>query len=129
MYQIAKEEGFPELWRFVCISRFICSGNLTAEVYWFLYTGVQFSVYEAFQSYSNNLVNSSFASGALSASITTLVTYPFDILRTRFVYQADKKYYNHIITGLYTIGKKEGITGLYKVCLVMSSHCRDFFLV
>ena len=36
-------------------------------------------------------------------------------MRTRFVYQAEKKYYNHIATGLYKIGKTEGFLGLYKV--------------
>lgn len=91
------------------------SGNLIAELYWFFYSGVQFSCYEVFQSYSTNLVSSSFTSGALSASVTTLVTYPFDILRTRFVYQADQKYYNHIATSFYRIVKSEGFTGLYKV--------------
>ena len=115
MFQIGKEEGIQKLWRYVFKMYFIVSGNLTAEIYWFLYTGIQFSSYEAIQSYSNNIVNSSFLAGAISSSFTTLVTYPFDIMRTRFVYQADQKYYKHIVSGMYNIGKTEGVTGLYKV--------------
>lgn len=117
MVQIGKEEGIQKLWRCVLFLCFICSGNLTAEIYWFLYTGIQFSSYEAIQSYSNNIVHSSFLAGALSSSFTTLVTYPFDIMRTRFVYQADQKYYTHIASGMYSIGKTEGITGLYRVSM------------
>lgn len=75
------------------------SGNLTAEIYWFLYSGVQFSAYEAMQRVSSTRVGSSFTAGAVSASVATLFTYPFDIMRTRFIYQADTKLYNHIFTG------------------------------
>lgn len=105
----------------VGLPRIMRSGNLTAELYWFLYSGVQFSAYEAMQKVSSTRVGSSFTSGAVAASVATLFTYPFDIMRTRFVYQADTKLYNHIITGITTIVKKEGVGGLYKgflPCLV-----------
>ena len=64
---------------------------------------------------TNHLPGSSFISGAVSACLTTLCTYPCDIMRTRFVYQGENKMYNHILTGMYTIAKKEGFSGLYKV--------------
>ena len=100
---------------------FMRSGNLTAEIYWFLYSGVQFSAYEAMQRVSSTRVGSSFTAGAVSASVATLFTYPFDIMRTRFIYQADTKLYNHIFTGISAIVRKEGFGGLYKgflPCLV-----------
>lgn len=51
-------------------------------------------------------------------------------MRTRFVYQAEKKYYNHIATGLYKIGKTEGFLGLYKVLKdVIFLNCRVYYLV
>ena len=93
---------------------FTNSGNMTAEIYWFLYSGVQFSCYELFQYYNSNLVKSSFSSGALSSAVTTLVTYPFDIMRTRFVYQGNDKFYKHIATGIASIVRDEGLVGLYK---------------
>ena len=64
---------------------------------------------------TKNLPGSSFISGAVSAGLTTLCTYPCDIMRTRFVYQGENKMYSHILSGMYTNAKKEGFTGLYKV--------------
>jgi mitochondrial thiamine pyrophosphate carrier 1 len=95
------------------------SGNLIAEIYWFLYSGVQFASYEAVQELAGNTVHSSFISGALSASITTLVTYPCDLLRTRFVYQGNERLYRHIISGTHSIIQSEGFFGLYKVSFVI----------
>ena len=73
------------------------------------------------QKMSTTRVGSSFTSGAVSASVATLFTYPFDIMRTRLIYQADTKIYSHIFTGISTIVRKEGLGGLYKgfvPCLV-----------
>ena len=91
------------------------SGNLIAEIYWFLYSGVQFASYEAVQELAGNSFHSSFLSGALSASITTLVTYPCDLLRTRFVFQGNERLYRHIVSGTHSIIQSEGFFGLYKV--------------
>lgn len=99
-------------WFVLCV--FSISGNLTAEIYWFLYSGVQFSCYEFLQLHHSNLVSSSFSSGAISSAVTTLVTYPFDILRTRFVYQGKDMYYKHILTGFASIIRDEGVLGIYK---------------
>ena len=100
------------------------SGNLTAELYWFLYSGFQFAFYEHVHNITKNLPGSSFISGAVSAGLTTLCTYPCDIMRTRFVYQGEDKMYRHILSGMYTIAKKEGFTGLYKVSAwILSPHC------
>ena len=91
------------------------SGNMTAEVYWFLYSGVQFASYEAVQRLLNSGVSSSFASGAISAAVATLFTYPCDLMRTRFVYQGNEKVYRHILSGMYSIARSEGVRGLYNV--------------
>lgn len=91
------------------------SGNMTAEVYWFLYSGVQFASYEAVQRLLNSGVSSSFASGAISAAVATLFTYPCDLMRTRFVYQGNEKVYRHILSGMYSISRSEGVRGLYNV--------------
>ena len=98
------------------------SGNLIAEIYWFLYSGVQFASYEAVQELAGNTVHSSFISGALSASITTLLTYPCDLLRTRFVYQGNERLYRHIVSGTHSIIQSEGFLGLYKVSFVFVSN-------
>ena len=71
------------------------------------------------QELAGNTVHSSFISGALSASITTLVTYPCDLLRTRFVYQGNERLYRHIISGTHSIIQSEGFFGLYKVSFVI----------
>ena len=88
---------------------------MTAEVYWFLYSGVQFASYEVAQRLLNNGVSSSFASGAISAAVATLFTYPCDLMRTRFVYQGNQKIYRHILSGMYTIARNDGVRGLYNV--------------
>lgn len=99
----------------MCSLLLLRSGNLIAEIYWFLYSGVQFASYEAVQELAGNTVHSSFVSGALSASITTLFTYPCDLLRTRFVYQGNERLYRHIVSGVHSIIHNEGFLGLYKV--------------
>lgn len=93
---IAKEEGILALWK----------GNLTAELLYIVYGGVQFSVFHTYKSYFLNLQNGnqpldkraielsplySFIGGALSSSTATVVSYPLDVLRTRFVSQGEPK--------------------------------------
>ncbi|KAF2078244.1 hypothetical protein CYY_000434 [Polysphondylium violaceum] len=89
LYTIFKEEGGKALWK----------GNLSAELLWISYTAVQFTAYNHIVSlldkdfylprskgehYKPSL-SISLLSGGLSGMISTIVTYPFDIMRTNII--------------------------------------------
>jgi solute carrier family 25 thiamine pyrophosphate transporter 19 len=55
-----------------------------------------------------------FTAGALSAIAATVVTYPFDIMRTQFALQGATKHYNSIPSFLINTMKTQGVSGFYK---------------
>lgn len=59
----------------------------------------------------------SFIAGATSACVATTLTYPFDLLRTRFAVQAtpgNPKIYNSLYHAIRQIYASEGISGYYR---------------
>ena len=51
-------------------------------------------------------------------------------MRTRFVYQGNQHKYRHIVSGILTILRDEGIQGLFKVCFsCLFEGCRACYLV
>lgn len=56
----------------------------------------------------------SFLTEAISGTIATIATYPFDLLRTRFAVQGTNKVYSGILDSISQIKQKEGISGFYR---------------
>jgi solute carrier family 25 thiamine pyrophosphate transporter 19 len=56
----------------------------------------------------------SFIAGAVAGTLSTTVTYPFDLLRTRFAAQGPTKVYASLVSGIRQIAKKEGSHGFYR---------------
>lgn len=107
---IAKQEGFTALWK----------GNIPAELMYVCYGGMQFVAYRGFtqlqQAMPVRLPNSaeSFVSGACSGAIATTITYPLDLLRTRFAAQGTERIYASLFSAIRTISKDEGSRGYFR---------------
>lgn len=56
----------------------------------------------------------SFISGAAAGTAATTVTYPLDLLRTRFAAQGNTKVYQGFFSSLHEIASTEGFTGFYR---------------
>jgi solute carrier family 25 thiamine pyrophosphate transporter 19 len=67
--KIKHEEGVLALWK----------GNASGLIFYGTYGAVQFYVYDHLSRYLKN----SFVTGAIAATAATVITYPFDIMRTR----------------------------------------------
>ncbi|ODV89605.1 hypothetical protein CANCADRAFT_141233 [Tortispora caseinolytica NRRL Y-17796] len=106
--EIFEKEGLTAFWK----------GNLSAEIL--------YSTYGLSQFYTYRLVNrtlkdfeigstSNFLAGSIAALSATLITYPFDLLRTRFVAQSthNKAYHSlrHAVTSIY---RQDGLQGFFK---------------
>ncbi|CAG8690849.1 1406_t:CDS:2, partial [Funneliformis caledonium] len=113
---IVREEGIQGLWK----------GNLAAEYLYLTYGAIQFLTYQRMQNFFNhfylnehgkpiiNVTLQPFFSGAICGTTATVVTYPFDLLRTRLAAQGEKRTYtglNHAVQQIYT---KEGYSGFYR---------------
>lgn len=108
---ILTEEGLHAFWK----------GNMSAQYLYIAYSATQFFSYqqitEALGSLSttSSLPLRSFISGASAGFIATALTYPLDLLRTKFVAQDDsKKIYLGVRQALGLVVKREGFGGLYK---------------
>ncbi|KAL1936290.1 hypothetical protein VTP01DRAFT_424 [Rhizomucor pusillus] len=109
---IFKEEGVRGLYK----------GNLAAEYLYLLYNAVEFYAYREVElaieksDTHNRLPGStkSFLGGMVAGSIATAITYPFDLLRTRFALQGDhNRQYTGIIQAIRLIYSTEGVRGFY----------------
>lgn len=126
---IIREEGFFSLWK----------GNLSATYLWISYAMVQFSVYgflkkygetvpdpfvsapanQQFDSNGRNGVRQSrgwhafmlFLAGSGAGISSTAVTYPFDIMRTQFAVQGQKKAFGSMRSFVTTTMKTKGLKG------------------
>lgn len=93
------------------------------------YSAVQFGIYEELKKYVNKVTKDAFfyrfqgamgkgGIGAVAAMGGTLISYPFDLIRTRHSLQksapSQYRYYKSIIPTIQTIIREEGIRGLYK---------------
>ncbi|KAL1919675.1 uncharacterized protein VTP21DRAFT_1606 [Calcarisporiella thermophila] len=110
---IVREEGIRALWK----------GNLCALYLYLSYGAIQFSSYKGIESlldqFSEKHISisptvKSFLCGAMAGSIATAGTYPFDLLRTRFAMQGERKVYAGMMQAFKEIYKHEGIGGFYR---------------
>ncbi|KAJ1915826.1 mitochondrial thiamine pyrophosphate transporter [Mycoemilia scoparia] len=109
MHKIVKEEGVKGLFK----------GNLSAEYLYLTYGGAQFMFYTMYERAmkKTSLPSSlqAFVSGAGAAATATTLTYPLDLLRTRFAAQsAKKRYYTGLSKAIVMIWHDEGAAGFYR---------------
>ncbi|KAF8467724.1 mitochondrial carrier domain-containing protein [Kalaharituber pfeilii] len=107
---IVVQEGFTALWK----------GNIPAELLYLTYGASQFLAFRQV----TRLVSASgldvpdpaknFAGGAVAGSVATTVTYPFDLLRTRFASQGTQKIYKSLLGSVQHIYKHEGPKGFFR---------------
>eukprot|EP00297_Palpitomonas_bilix_P009955 CAMPEP_0113875920 /NCGR_PEP_ID=MMETSP0780_2-20120614/5199_1 /TAXON_ID=652834 /ORGANISM="Palpitomonas bilix" /LENGTH=275 /DNA_ID=CAMNT_0000861941 /DNA_START=238 /DNA_END=1066 /DNA_ORIENTATION=+ /assembly_acc=CAM_ASM_000599 len=98
---ILKEEGVKGFWR----------GNLTAEYLWIAFHGLNFFFYDQSKAVVSAALSRpqtdsavSFISGGIAGGIATVLSYPFDIIRTTLAAQGEPKVYHGIVDasrGLY----------------------------
>ncbi|PSS03703.1 mitochondrial thiamine pyrophosphate carrier 1 [Coniella lustricola] len=112
---ILAAEGITGLWK----------GNVPAELMYISYSAIQFTTYRSTtqilqhfeQQHGFQLPNAaeSFISGASAGAVSTAVTYPLDLLRTRFAAQGnDDKVYTSLRRALVTIYRDEGGRGFFR---------------
>jgi hypothetical protein len=117
LFRIHNEEGLRSFWK----------GNLAQLLRVFPYSGIvipnqQFSVYDRVEKLLANHLNDSsakkalkkFISGSAAGTAAVLVTYPFDVMRTRLAYQTTGQVYKGIFHGFYTIFANEGPQTLFR---------------
>ena len=97
------EEGLRGFWK----------GTTSALVLYVAYAGCQFEVYDLLGGLINKdtFRGASFLKGAIAAGTCTLVTYPFDIVRTKMSMHVQRIHMPTVIRGIL---REEGIRGLYK---------------
>lgn len=94
-------------------------GNIPAELLYVLYGGLQFSLYRsttlALQSLPRRMPDpaESFVSGAFAGGVATTVTYPLDLLRTRFAAQGTERIYMSLLSSIRDIARHEGPRGFF----------------
>lgn len=96
-------------------------GNLSAEYLYLTYGAVQFFLYHEIhrllEDPSIRLQDDirTMVAGGLAGSIATVVTYPFDLLRTRFAVQSTKiPIYTSLFDAVSQIATKEGYRAFYR---------------
>ncbi|KAK9465925.1 mitochondrial carrier domain-containing protein [Lipomyces arxii] len=114
MIKIYREEGLTSLWK----------GNLPAELLYVIYGALQFTALHQtnmlFTTYAPDIVSPSvqyFISGAVSGAAATTVTYPLDLLRTRFAAQGStpaQTVYPSLRSSIRQIYVDEGISGFFQ---------------
>ncbi|CAO3636841.1 unnamed protein product [Cunninghamella blakesleeana] len=106
---ILKEEGIKGWYK----------GNLPAEYLYLSYSAVEFWTYNELEKILDELsfkiphTCKTFISGMIAGSVATSITYPFDLLRTRFAVQGTTKHYTSIFQATRSIYSIEGIKGFY----------------
>lgn len=109
---IRKQEGVRALWK----------GNIPAELLYVCYGGTQFVAYRTISQLQAKLPvrlpssAESFTSGAAAGAFATTLTYPLDLLRTRFAAQGTEKVYEGIRGALRDIAEHEGTRGFFRGC-------------
>ncbi|KAJ5190060.1 Mitochondrial carrier protein [Penicillium cf. griseofulvum] len=111
MRTIMKQEGITSLWK----------GNIPAEMMYVCYGATQFTAYRGatqalaqLGSYRLPQPIESFVSGAVAGGCATGVTYPLDLLRTRFAAQGPDRVYRSLHASIVEIARHEGIPGFYR---------------
>ncbi|KAJ8103170.1 mitochondrial carrier domain-containing protein [Lipomyces tetrasporus] len=113
MAKIYKNEGLTALWR----------GNLPAELLYLLYGSIQFTTFHQANLLMNTYASEymfpglqQFITGAASGAVATTVTYPLDLLRTRFAAQGNDSHrvYQSLRHSIQQIHADEGIAGFFR---------------
>jgi solute carrier family 25 thiamine pyrophosphate transporter 19 len=96
---------------------------MLAEILYVAYIGAQFGSYAFFHDGLLTMIPTSrressqatvsFVSGGLAAFVAVSLTYPLDLLRTRFAAQAHPRTYQSIGQASHLIMKTDGILGFY----------------
>lgn len=119
---ILREEGISAFWKGHMAAQYLSATYMTFQFY-----GVDLftrQVYTWFPSFNESAVSRTLIvslGGLCGASMATLASFPFDVVRTRVVAQPttnlqdpSRLYYNNTRHALATIVKREGFFGLYK---------------
>ncbi|KIW87697.1 mitochondrial thiamine pyrophosphate carrier 1 [Cladophialophora bantiana CBS 173.52] len=107
---IVRDEGIRALWK----------GNIPAELMYITYGGVQFTAYRSITQAQAMLPTrpppslESFISGAGAGAAATSITYPLDLLRTRFAAQGPEKIYSGLANSVQDILRREGPSGFFR---------------
>ncbi|KAI6854542.1 hypothetical protein D0864_04715 [Hortaea werneckii] len=114
-----------DIWRHEGITGF-WKGNIPAEGLYLSYGAAQFLAYrsmnQALDALEQNNRGSvklpgtakSFIAGAAAGTAATTVTYPLDLLRTRFAAQGTEKVYAGLLASLQDITRHEGPAGFFR---------------
>ncbi|KAJ5801818.1 uncharacterized protein N7518_003886 [Penicillium psychrosexuale] len=113
MRTIMKQEGITGLWK----------GNIPAEMMYVCYGAMQFTAYRGttqalaqLGSYRLPQPVESFISGAVGGGCATGMTYPLDLLRTRFAAQGPDRVYSSLRASIVEIARQEGAPGFFRGC-------------
>ncbi|KAF4972182.1 hypothetical protein FZEAL_9644 [Fusarium zealandicum] len=108
---ILKHEGITGFWK----------GNVPAEMLYVCYGAVQFTTYRTMTLFLQNAFPTrlpdaaeSFIAGATSGAAATGVTYPLDLLRTRFAAQGRHRIYQSLRGAVWDIKRDEGWRGFFR---------------
>lgn len=108
---IIQEEGFLALWK----------GHVPAQVLSVMYGVVQFAVFEALKEQADHIkpglaksTTTNFLSGAISGCTATVISFPFDVVRTRLIAQGNEKIYSGMSHGFVYIWQKESPYALFR---------------
>lgn len=109
---ILREEGLHGLWK----------GNIPAELMYVAYGAIQFTTYRTItlglhSTFGENKIPAaaeSFIAGASAGAVATTVTYPLDLLRTRFAAQGTDKVYSSLKSAIRDIAISEGPRGFFQ---------------
>ena len=108
---ILRHEGLTGLWK----------GNVPAELMYVCYASAQFGTYRSVTMFLRTSLPQrlpdaaeSFISGAAAGAVATTMTYPLDLLRTRFAAQGSRKVYKSLRGAIWEIGRDEGFKGFFR---------------
>lgn len=93
-------------------------GNVPAELLYIAYGAAQFTAYrtanQLLQPYSLPGAVDTFLSGAAAGAAATSLTYPLDLLRTRFAAQGTDRVYLNLRSSVADIARTEGVKGFFQ---------------
>ncbi|CAI4216594.1 unnamed protein product [Parascedosporium putredinis] len=112
---IVRDEGFTALWK----------GNVPAEIMYMVYSAAQFTAYrataEAIRPYlgdnrTNPRIEAQIAwiAGTVAGLAGTTMSYPLDLLRTRFAAQGNDRVYKSFFRAFGEIYRDEGLQGFFR---------------
>lgn len=103
---ILRNEGVTAFWK----------GNVSAELLYVTYGALQFTTYTTCTTLLASVPPSlnAFIAGATAGATSTAITYPLDLLRTRFAAQGSDKVYFSVLGSIRDIARAEGTRGFFQ---------------